>query len=941
MSFDFNTFGSEQEKKPGDINMKNLTPQTQKSGFNFSSFGSDEKTSTPPVGANIEAPAEEKSLGRRFLEGLISSEKAFGEDIGQAINVQLYSKQADNIQKKYMKSGDDMMKLAKNTVDPIKRKTYLNLAQQYYADAGNTLQDIVGELKTTKQVIGDAAGVALDVATAGTYGVVAKTAKTGQLLAPVLKSSVPTVISKLTSEGVKQAGKKMAVGAGIGYAYDVSGNMQNHAEGFNILTPGFGTLIGAGLPAFGYIAGAGKELIKGKPLETVVKKGMEKGVKPTIAGKKDLTQVENYYTRSRDAVKAIVNNKANLKLQNKYGEEVVGELPDTLDEFGDAVKQTKKVIFDEYDSMAQTVNKTGQVVKFDKIIPELEKAIADPTLQLRDPGTVKYAQDFIDRFKKIGQLTPNQSQDFITQMNADLQSFYKNPTYGSSSKVGIDAMIANNIRESLDNLIETATGKQYQKLKNMYGALKTIEKDVNHRALVEARKNSAGLIDFSNIFTYGDIAAGIAAGNPAQAAKGLIGKGVQMFYKWRNDPNTIVREMFSNAEKAIKKDNILAKKTTPVKNTTSFINRMFPQEGKEAPKEVMKTIIDKTKNIKPGLTIEDLSQEAKKYKTYNEFEKALNIKFKEDWFGPKNKNADKLKDIIKDVYFHGTTNIDKIKKEGFKNGQYFNSGTYIAHTPDMAIDYMNQNRGVGKNKGVFAIDSKNLKLKDIDADTFRSINKGYGEQENFVNSLKNKFDGIRDKVTGQTMVWNNNKIKNPQTLKDIFEKKGSAQIKTLVSGTTALGTGLIAKNLLSKTKKVEIKNPLYYNEDGTEKKQTIIDKPKEEIKQGEGTFYNQYDDNQTRKNTDGTGAFGRKVKSGSIAVNDLSLYNRAKKGEIIYIKFPSLKHIKTPYGDGVFRVDDSLGKRIENGSNFDFVKEDMTKELKKKGRFKLDYTIVR
>jgi len=164
--FDFNTFGTE-EKKP---------ILTKKTGFDFESFGE-------------QSQPEEKKKGflRTAGEALVSSEKGFGESIGQAIGAPLYAKEAETNNARYMKAGNDMMRLAKSTADPIKQKTYLNLAEKYFEQAGQGIQDIVGELKTTKQVIGEAAGVALDVATAGTYGMATKTAKTGQLLKPVLK----------------------------------------------------------------------------------------------------------------------------------------------------------------------------------------------------------------------------------------------------------------------------------------------------------------------------------------------------------------------------------------------------------------------------------------------------------------------------------------------------------------------------------------------------------------------------------------------------------------------------------------------------------------------------------------------------------------------------------------------------------------------------------
>jgi len=120
------------------------------------------------------------------------------------------------------------------------------------------------------------------------------------IAAPVVKSLVPTAVSKLTSTGVKEAGKKMGVGAGIGYAYDVAVNMQGGESGFEALTPGFGTLLGAGLPALGYAFGATKELAKPKAKE----KNIEGEISEDEA-KQALSQVQGGNKRFQDALAAL------------------------------------------------------------------------------------------------------------------------------------------------------------------------------------------------------------------------------------------------------------------------------------------------------------------------------------------------------------------------------------------------------------------------------------------------------------------------------------------------------------------------------------------------------------------------------------------------------------------------------------------------------------
>ena len=184
---------------------------------------------------------------------------------------------------------------------------------------------------------------------------------------------------------------------------------------------------------------------------------------------------------------------------------------------------------------------------------ELGKIVNDKVIQTISPETAQYASNLIERFSKQGSFTPEQAQQAIANMNSSLEAFYKNPTYGTYRQAQIDALITNNLRESLDEVITSATGPGYAELKKAYGALKTIEKDAIKRAVVEGRKNAKGLVDFTDIFSAGDVVMGVATGNPAQVAKGAIQKAVSSYIKRLNSPDSAIKQMFKKVEGAIEK----------------------------------------------------------------------------------------------------------------------------------------------------------------------------------------------------------------------------------------------------------------------------------------------------------------------------------------------------------------------------------------------------
>ena len=186
-------------------------------------------------------------------------------------------------------------------------------------------------------------------------------------------------------------------------------------------------------------------------------------------------------------------------------------------------------------------------------------------------------------------------------------------------------------------------------------------------------------------------------------------------------------------------------------------------------------------NPKMGLSIEDISKEAKKYKTYAAFEKAFNIKYRDDWSGSKSPKADEMRKFLKGVYFHGTSSEKEIKKGGFKKGEYWNGGAYFADTPERAIDYKKQNRGSGSGSAVFATEMKGAKLKEIPYSEFRAINKGDYDMEDVVASLKRQgYDGVKTNEIGETLLWNTEKASGSRTLKEIFQDSRDFEPKSEV-----------------------------------------------------------------------------------------------------------------------------------------------------------------
>lgn len=280
-----------------------------------------------------------------------------------------------------------------------------------------------------------------------------------------------------------------------------------------------------------------------------------KAIKPTVAGKTGPGQLDAYNGSVVSAVKSITNNQPKLSFETDTGTEA-GRLPQTRAELADAVAQTKQSLFKQYDALAKQTSGQGVQIPLEKAGNALNEVVSSEALKLTNPGAVQYAKDMQSRLQNpdgsYKAVTPDIAQSAIANWNASLKAFYRNPTYESASRAAIDAGVVSHLRETLDDAIHNATGANYQALKHQYGALSSIEKDVNKAAIMQAKQtgtNTSGLGKYVDVFSGGDMVSGLLSLNPALFAKGAAQAGISHFFQWLNSPDRAVSSMFKAASK--------------------------------------------------------------------------------------------------------------------------------------------------------------------------------------------------------------------------------------------------------------------------------------------------------------------------------------------------------------------------------------------------------
>ena len=149
--------------------------------------------------------------------------------------------------------------------DPVKKQHLTDfLKQQYGTDyQAPTASDINPALDmSNKEVLGAAAGTALDIVTAGSLNKVAQSGKILKAAQPVAQIAENLSTGAKLARVAKNTAKLSAKGAVIGYGYDVANKLQEDKDASEAFKPGWGTALGAGIPAVFGAYQAGKISIK-------------------------------------------------------------------------------------------------------------------------------------------------------------------------------------------------------------------------------------------------------------------------------------------------------------------------------------------------------------------------------------------------------------------------------------------------------------------------------------------------------------------------------------------------------------------------------------------------------------------------------------------------------------------------------------------------------
>jgi len=262
-----------------------------------------------------------------------------------------------------------------------------------------------------------------------------------------------------------------------------------------------------------------------------------KAIKPSTAGKTP-NQMKKIQRKQVEAFQILKNNVNDIKIQNEFGG-FESRTPSTVRELVGAVQDVKTKLFSRYDKLARQAGERGADFNPIKTTGELEKLVGDKSYS---PSLRKYASDVLEEIVELKGESPVVIQSRIKELNESLAGYFAGRV--EKGRARIDASVARLLNEELDDVIFNFTSGNWSGLRSQFSALKTLEKDATRAAQRIMNRQAKGLGDLTDIFTGGDLVSGILTANPAAATRGLLGKSIQMYYKYLNNPDRYIRKIF-------------------------------------------------------------------------------------------------------------------------------------------------------------------------------------------------------------------------------------------------------------------------------------------------------------------------------------------------------------------------------------------------------------
>lgn len=291
---------------------------------------------------------------------------------------------------------------------------------------------------------------------------------------------------------------------------------------------------------------------------------INKSIKPTVKGKTSQADYNQFIDDTLDVTNFMNKNKGLIEYTDDAWEVVKGKLPTNLRETSESLWNLKRTIYEAYNDIAKQAWDKGARVNMNQAFDKLDDLLKDPSQNIANSQTKAVVENFknslLDYTDDAGTIWIEDAQKLTQEFNNQLKTFFRNPNMNDVSKSSIVAKLNKWTKDAINNSIDDAlddginawsrASNYYKDLKQMYGKILTIEDEISKRALTDARKNTKWLTTtVLDALAWWEATDALLTIDPAKLGKATVMKAVGKYYKYLNDPNVQINNLFKLVEK--------------------------------------------------------------------------------------------------------------------------------------------------------------------------------------------------------------------------------------------------------------------------------------------------------------------------------------------------------------------------------------------------------
>jgi hypothetical protein len=241
----------------------------------------------------------------------------------------------------------------------------------------------------------------------------------------------------------------------------------------------------------------------------------------------------------------------------KSAEAQLGHPVTGIDDALDAVTAAKKNIWSQYQQRLGPASQMGATIDGNQIADAMMQSI-DRRTAIQNPGLAQRVQQVADTYRRPMSL--DEAEDFLQSANKDLNTYYaKNKASRrvamNDPEVSSTVAESDALRDGLYGKMDTLFGPGAAQLKQAYGSLMNMEKELNGRQLVASRQNPDSLAEqVSTARGAGKIIKGLTPipgiFDPGAAIEGAQNIAVARGLKARNTSDAMIERAFAKAQPA-------------------------------------------------------------------------------------------------------------------------------------------------------------------------------------------------------------------------------------------------------------------------------------------------------------------------------------------------------------------------------------------------------